>query len=266
MHRHELKALAVNAESFDPQEAEQKKGLENLVRQLMTARDNTTNPTQKTSLGKQIEDSQRLLEEIIRKEESVLGVSAESIAEDAREMFFVFNCTKQGVFFETPVWNTWEDFQLCDDADFISEAKLAYRRVARGLPANIIRAVARSDEWRQRWRAAKESGSPLFGGHVASWDTNKINLISWSKFYETVSQHPDFPGEQLLFNDAGLQAWVNEKLAEVKKSKQNVKTPQTSSSRFKDGSGRIIPSQNLGQNTVGINQRVRIRTPGSKQG
>lgn len=260
MSRAELAEQAQLMGAFDPQEQEQKRALESLITHLISSRDMTPNAQQKKMLDIQIAENQKILQEIAAIEDAVFGNSAESKAEDARAAYLTFMSTKKGYFLNDPAWPAWEDFQKCDDPILLLEARNAHYRVFNGLSMTVIRALARTGQWRQRWRATKESNSPIFEGPTSTWDPNKIALVQYSNFYDTISQHPDFPGEDLFFDEAALQTWVNEKMEEATTRKQQSKQVQPSAGTFRDGSGRVIPSQSLGQQTLSVKQGYRVRT------
>lgn len=95
----------------------------------------------------------------------------------------------------------------------------------------VLREIARGQgevgaEWRARWKASKETGSPLFGGNVADWNPSQLALAYWFGFYDSVYEHPERPPTKIINNDDLLDKWVEKKSKEVedRASKQNNKS------------------------------------------
>ena len=84
----------------------------------------------------------------------------------------------------------------------------AVARTQVGLPTVLVRALARSHEWRARWQAITQSGAAPFEGTSANWDRNKLNLIYWSKFYDNILSHPEAPDESVVNDDDALNTVI----------------------------------------------------------
>lgn len=258
--RKEMEALAAADRVFDPLEVAEKLAITRNLDRLIKARDTSTSAVQKKALEVQIMTYRKRLEELMQSEERVYQNCAESRADDTRIDYLASCCTLQGDFLDQPVWPTWEDYLHCEDRELVLESRKAHLRVSFGLPVNIVRALARTPEWRQRWRAAKESESSVFEGSSASWDHNKLNIVAWSDFFDSVLKHPECPSEELIQNDEQLEAWVN---AQLEAAKQRKKTTPGGSGRPmmvtdpKTGKKRAMTS--LGSKTIKVNQSYRVR-------
>jgi len=273
MTQAEMEAFAVENGVFDPVERAQKQALGNHLKRLVKQRDDSTSPQHKVLLAQQITATEKKLNEAVAVEQVVFANCAEYRAQDARASFLAFCCTLGGDLLNEPVWPDWASYEQTHDVTLLLESRKAHLRVSTGLSVTIIRALARTPEWRQRWKAAKESGTPLFEGFGSTWDQNKLNLISWSDFFDSVLAHPECPGDDLIQDDEALQNWVNQQVAKARQARQQNQSgapiggvkkdggPVT----YIDGSGRRRPMKQAGRTTYKINQGYRVRTGEEQQ-
>lgn len=257
-NRSELEALAMERGYFDPAERREMAALEDMVQRSLKARDNTRDPQQKVELAGEIENLRRKLFDLRVREEEVLAHSAEARADEARTSFLVSCCTLSGELLDQPVWNSWEDFQTSTDYRLIADGRRAFLRAWQGLPIKIIRAIARSHEWRTRWKAAVETGTPLFEGHGTDWDANKRNLVWWSEFYDGVHRHPECPPEATINDDEALQDWLNQQIAK-RNNRQEQRAGEKAPPTYIDGHGRRQQMVRVGEKTIQVGQPYRVR-------
>jgi hypothetical protein len=84
----------------------------------------------------------------------------------------------------------------------------------------VLREIARGQgevgaEWRARWKASKETGTPLFHGIVADWNPSQVALSYWFSFYDSIYEHPERPPQKIINNDDLLDKWVEDKTKEM---------------------------------------------------
>jgi hypothetical protein len=96
----------------------------------------------------------------------------------------------------------------------------------------VLREVARGQgevgaEWRARWKASKDTGSPLFGGIVADWNPSQVALAYWFSFYDNIYEHPERPPMKVINNDDLLDKWVEDKTREMEKRAKKGDTSNT---------------------------------------
>ncbi len=259
MSREETEKVALANGTFDVRERTEREALTRLLERLNKSRDQCPDPQQRLKLTVDAQKAHKRLAEINTAEEVVLRHCAESRAEETRNAFLVYSCTMTGEFLQDPLWASWDEFQFCTDQQLLLEAQRAQLRVLLGLPVNIIRALARTPQWRERWRAAKDARTTVFDGSGSSWDRNKISLVSWSDFFDQVLNHPDCPDERLIHDDAGLDAWVNKQVAKAKSEKSKRNQSAGPPVTYVDGSGRRRQMHNVSRSTTQVNQGYRIR-------
>jgi len=107
-----------------------------------------------------------------------------------------------------------DDFLNTTDLDFVHNIMIAYSDVFI-MPTEQVREIARSSEWRYRWKASK-NGANLFDKSVAEWSEAQNSLVFWSQYYDWIFEHPECP-MGLINNDKALDKWVED---QNKKDKQ----------------------------------------------
>lgn len=172
------------------------------------ARELTGSSTQKFQLDRDIEKLYEELRELKGQEEHILENTVEIKAEEVRLNYLVSRCTLCGDEFESKVWKNYEDYCGFVDREFVMLAKLNFFRLNNGIPNHLIRALARTSEWKHRWKASKQSNSPIFPGSSADWDRNKISICYWSNFYDTIESYSTPPPDEIIGDDDKLFEWI----------------------------------------------------------
>lgn len=65
------------------------------------------------------------------------------------------------------------------------------------------------------WRSSKATGEPPFPGNPSSWDINKLRLVYWSNFYDSVYNSINRPPQWVIDDDELLDKWVEEQSKEM---------------------------------------------------
>jgi len=238
---------------FDAGERAEMQSIEDMIARIAVARERTHDPVQKVELAAEVDKMRTKLFELKFREEEVYLHSAESRADDTRTDYLVSCCTLAGELLDKPVWEGWENFRNSTDLQLIYDSRKAFTRVSGGLPIKIIRAVARSTEWKARWKSAKESGCGVFDSASQDWDANKRNLAWWSDFYDSIAKHPEAPREDIVNNDDFLQDWLNQQVAKVNKAKAGKGTPPGKAPpTYLDGHGRRQQMQRVSSEQINV--------------
>lgn len=258
MTRDQLEDIAIKEGLFDPRDRALRIGLEKHIERCQKSRDHAPTAEGRASIEKEIREQSIALARLQAKEEEIFRQSADARADEARANYLTSVCTMRGELLDCPVWPSFQSYQSCSDQALLIESRRAQMRVFVGLPVNIIRALARTPEWRVRWRAARESRTPVFEGFGASWDRNKVNLVSWSDFFDSVLNHPESPGDEAIHDDLLIDRWVNEQVMKAKKAKaQQAKgSPVT----YIDAAGRRRTMNQTSTTKLNVNQGYRVRT------
>lgn len=260
MTRAEIEERMASDGLIDPGHKVRKQNLQLLMKRLSESRDAAIMPEDRIRYIHEIERTSSELGNIVATEEIYYRNSAEAKAEEDRHAFLTFSCSLTGELLDAPLWKSWSDFQACQDVELVVTATEAQMRVLSGLPVTVIRALARTQEWRLRWRAAKETGAAIFDGPSSAWDPNKLNVSAWSNYFDSILSHPECPGEELIQNDRELEIWVNAQVAKANRARAKSGVGSRGGSvTFRDGKGRAMQSQNLGTTKINVQTPVAVR-------
>jgi hypothetical protein len=259
--RAELEILAVRSGQFDPAERSRKVLCEGMLKKYLQARERSGDARQKVELDAQIQQVRTEIFTIDTREERVLRHSVEAYADEVRNQYLIACCTLEGELLDTPVWPSWDAFQSSTNVTFLGDARRGYFRVTNGLSTRVIRALARSGDWRVRWKGCQETGTHPFDGSAATWDRNKLALVYWSDFYDSVYEHPECPADDIIGDDDHLQEWLNQQVAKRKaESAKRNKGGGGTGVFYRDGSGQRKQMTNLGSTTKSVSTPFKIRT------
>ncbi len=257
--RHTLYESAIENELLEPDDLEEKAALQKMLEESVRARETTTSPQQKLQLDQEMLKLREEIATIEVQEEELLRHSAEGCGESHKVDYLTFACTMGDEFLNKPIWEEWEEYKACTRTQLLLDSREAYLRASRGLPSKIIRALARTNEWRARWKAAKDAGVSPFSGIQSMWDRNKVHLAYWSDFYDSVYSHPERPHADVIQNDDLLQEWINDQLAKQKKQKGPGTPAGVRPVTYRSGGTRKT-MQYLGQERHDVSQPYRVRT------
>lgn len=145
--------------------------------------------------------------------------SADALAEQVKLNYLTYCCIYKNP--DERLWSSYKEF-LSEKRDIVVKAvqtKLA--EFLGGVPTTVIRRIARHPLWRTRWIGATKTGAPLFNGVISDWDTNKLFLVYWSNFYDSVYGGYKTPDKFIVDDDRLLDAWLE---AEYKKDDSSSST------------------------------------------
>ncbi len=69
------------------------------------------------------------------------------------------------------------------------------------------REIARNEPWRQHW-SAREGHDGVFGRPTRDLTNEQLTLISWTRLYDSIWQHPECPGEDIVDDDDALDGFL----------------------------------------------------------
>lgn len=70
---------------------------------------------------------------------------------------------------------------------------------------STFKIIAKSQLWRSYWNANKDS---IFPGSVSEWTDDQRTLITISKMYDSVYEHPECPTDDIIADDDMLDGWM----------------------------------------------------------
>lgn len=75
------------------------------------------------------------------------------------------------------------------------------------LGEKIYRSLSRSDQWKTIWNTSKYT-KDLFGCSSVELTQEQTQLISWSNFYDNISESPECPENEIVADDDALDGWA----------------------------------------------------------
>lgn len=80
--------------------------------------------------------------------------------------------------------------------------------------------LARSSLWKSYWGCSKNN---LFPDTVSEWSLDQRTLISISKMYDNIAEHPECPEEAVIEDDDMLDGWMLVQRQKIEKDKKQQK-------------------------------------------
>lgn len=256
--REKMDQVALNNGLIDAKARTEREQLLKMIERQVKGRDMTQDLRHRAQLDKEINVARIRAIELESSENHIFRNCAEVLADERRTAYLVCCCTLTGEMIDQPIWKSWDEYKGCKDWELMNVARDAFQRSQIGIPNKVIRALSRTYEWRMRWKASTESGTPPFADSSSAWDKNKRVLIYWSNFYDNIFQHPECPDDETINDDESLQTWLNYQVAQRKKNKTVVAGRR--SPTYKAANGRSVPMTKIGADkSIKVNQPYRVR-------
>jgi hypothetical protein len=89
------------------------------------------------------------------------------------------------------------------------------------IDTNQFKKLARNTIWRSYWNASKQN---VFTGTSSEWTFDQRTLVSLSKMYDNIYEHPECPDEEVINDDDMLDGWMifERRKVEARKKQQKV--------------------------------------------
>jgi len=147
--------------------------------------------------------AEKTLIEKLSQKHLLLQTSAEAHAEICQQKCLISLITETED--KKPFWPTIDEFENCSDHKLIKRLCEEFFEKSR-ISINIIRELARSQQWRSYWEIAKNTNY-LFDGPVVSWSFNQRELAYWSTIYDSVYGAFERPSRDIIDDDDLLDSW-----------------------------------------------------------
>ena len=119
----------------------------------------------------------------------------------------------------------------------------------------VIRELARSQQWRMYWEIAKNTND-LFVGEVSSWSWNQKELAYWSTIYDSVYEAYERPSKDIIADDDLLDSWF------IRQGEKNDKKIQSNLTSKPSKPGRN--EEFIMTDKEGAKQVYNMNDPGSR--
>lgn len=148
------------------------------------------------------------LNEITKKKNSKMTMSAEYRANEEKMLFLCWRCT-----YKEDGNRFWENYDLFKKTrDFLNREKVIsnFINFYSGIETRKIRFIARSNLWRIRYVNSQKTGDKLFGVPTVDYTTDMLNLSYWSNYYDNIYQMmpEDRPRDLIIEDDDALDAYM----------------------------------------------------------
>lgn len=104
-----------------------------------------------------------------------------------------------------------------DQASYVYFNDLVTEVNKQNLPIEMYKKLSRSGMWRSYWNCNKEK---IFNKSVCDWTDDQRTLVSITKMYDNVYEHPECPNDEIIEDDDMLDGWMIHQREKNKKAKK----------------------------------------------
>lgn len=140
---------------------------------------------------------------------------------------------------------------------YIQFNNLVHEANKQNLPLEIYKRLARSGIWRSYWSCNKEY---IFDKAVADWTDDQRTLVSMSRMYDNIYEHPECPSDDIIEDDDMLDGWVLDQKAKIKKMKKEAQIDQMNP-KLKGAQEVFLmaPNKEAAEEIIGLNSEDSLR-------
>jgi len=186
-----MKSLGIWTETMDSDYKKLPKHLDDLKVGLFEAAFKTN---ERKKLRKFISEGKKEYERLSNIKHAWDQFTVEGTASFSKWCHIIMNCTK---YKNGNVYN-WEQEPLS-----VSNALDHYR--SNMLSDTQLREIARTNPWTAIWVTRKANRTPLFEGELTH---ERQALIMWSRTYDSISESPESPHQDIIADDDMLDGWL----------------------------------------------------------
>lgn len=110
--------------------------------------------------------------------------------------------------------------------------KIRFQYNKNKVTSDEVREVSKTKDWKLLWSASKDN--QIFDKPLMDLSDSQIELINWSKTYDSVYQSQDVPPEEIIQDDIAFDGWLFEQSEKRKTEEVKNKTKNT------DGKGDLF--------------------------
>jgi hypothetical protein len=120
-----------------------------------------------------------------------------------------------------------------------------------------IRETSKDGKWRLLYSASKENGTPFLNKDL---NDDQLQLISWTKMYDSVHQSMDCPSDEIIKDDIAIDGWFLEQ--NKKREQEQLKEKAESKLSKTKGGGDLFL---MAHNKEEVDNIISMNTPQGKQ-
>lgn len=151
----------------------------------------------------------------------------EGYAESVKSEFIIYNTIFKD---DTKLFN--KPFSQSDqNLSYSFFSNMVQEIYSHGISMENMKELARSPQWRSYWNCTKEN---IFPKTATEWTDDQRLLVSFSRMYDNVYEHPEAPDEKVINDDDVLDGWF----IYQKKKREREKKENKSNRSFQSGSSK----------------------------
>ncbi len=219
----------------DQHEAQLEKYNKNLLKLKVDLYKNHKLFSRQKDIRKNIQRAKKGIENFLSIKHSLYMVTLEYHAELIKKQYLTSLCVYDK-----------DDCRVFNDSSFLnSNGMLINYIISEEQNDNLLiedyRKIVRNEPWKTIWTCGKEN---LFGKPACDWSEEQQALVSYSKMYDNVYQHPECPPDEVIKDDDMLDGWFE--LQKINREKENKKRGVDSHKVLPGGSQEtLIMAQSL---------------------
>lgn len=192
---------------------------------------------EKNVTKKLIKHTKDEMKRLAEKRHSFDHLSAKGMATIEKNKFLIALglCNKRG----KPLFNEFNylrhTFPLFD--------KIIIAHSQQSIGISEYREMARTEPWRQYW-SARESVSSIFSVPASELTEEQLNLVSWTRLYDNIYQHPNCPPDEIIEDDDALDGFlIHDKKTRDKEKLDRGAESFTDNEKIKGAQEIYLPAQ-----------------------
>lgn len=189
---------------------------------------NFNHPSIKIKLKIDIDNYNRQLSDLYSKKNAINQYTCEFL----KSLVFEDYCLENSLYSE------------CDekvDGKNYNIIQIRYHYKNNQLPQEEIRKISQSNQWRSIWNSSEKNGN-LFSLNTCDLSQGQIDLITWTRMYDSIYQSMDCPSEEVIKDDIAIDGWF---IHQARKRKEEDKEKQKDNilSKSKKGGDLFLPAK-----------------------
>lgn len=210
-----------------------------------------TSPEKVKNIRKNLYNYRNQLDKILSHKNEMYTNTLEGYASSIKNEYIICNTLFTN---NKRVFNTTSN---SNSASYIQFNNLVNEVNKQNLPLSCYKELARSGIWRSYWNCNKEH---IFNGAVSDWTDDQRTLVSMTRMYDNVYEHPDCPSDAIIEDDDMLDGWMLYQKQEITKQKKQAQVDQAHS-KLKNAQEVFLMANNSEEveEIVGLNSEESLR-------
>lgn len=180
--------------------------LKSTVENLTSTRDKTPLPSQKAQIVKQLDEKSAELYALRKRRFMLLGTTAESIATQRSEDFYIFKSFYKNKECDIQLFSD-EEFNKIEDEQ-MENLKYIYFNALQYILNNNIRKIALSNQFMSLMYLT-ENSYEILGKPLAQYTFYQMDLVTYGKMYKHILSTDPRPPDNIRNNPDELDKWMN---------------------------------------------------------